>query len=151
MKLSPTLLKRFNTNTARAENGCLLWAGLVTPAGYGLMSIATGVSRGPHHVAWFLAKGAWPKRLRHTCDTPTCCEETHLLEGSQAQNMSDKVERGRQAFGMKHGMAKLPWDSVCEIRRLRAEGVSLKALADRFQTCQSNVSTICLMKTRTLG
>lgn len=106
------------------------------------MSIATGISRGPHHVAWFLATGEWPERLRHTCDNPICCEITHLLAGTQQQNMDDKVARGRQAKGENHGRAKLSDEQRDELRQLRAEGWSLRQLAEKFGLRETGVSYI---------
>ena len=34
-------------------------------------------------------------RLTADCDTPACYEVEHLLDGTHADNASDKVERGR--------------------------------------------------------
>lgn len=76
------------------------------------------------------------------CDNPLCCEVDHLLEGSQKQNMQDKVERGRQAKGEKHGMSKLSNEQRDELRRLRAEGWSLKQLSAKFGLVISGVSYI---------
>lgn len=144
MKISPTLRKRFEANTQRDACGCLIWVGnsRTNGLGYGVMSVATGVSRGAHQVAWFLKHGEWPRRLRHLCDNPLCCEVDHLLEGSQKQNMQDKVERGRQAKGEKHGMSKLSNEQRDELRRLRAEGWSLKQLSAKFGLVISGVSYI---------
>lgn len=36
---------------------------------------------------------------RHTCDNPPCINQDHLIEGTQAQNIADAVERGRIARG----------------------------------------------------
>lgn len=148
MKISPTLKERFDRFTQRQPNGCLLWLRPVSGNPYGMMSIASGVSRGPHHVSWFLATGRWPERLRHMCDTPMCCEFEHLLEGSQQENMADKVARGRQAKGEGHGMTKVSDADVVEMRKLRAAGWKLSELSERFNTCQSNVSIICRGETR---
>lgn len=150
MKISSTLLARFTRHTSWGGD-CLFWTGYVGPNGYGYMSIASGISRGPHHVAWFLRYGVWPERLRHTCDNRLCCNTEHLLEGTQAQNMADKVARGRQALGEGHGMTKVSLVDVLEMRRLRAEGVTLSVLASRFGTCQSNVSAICNRLTRAVA
>jgi hypothetical protein len=150
MKLSSTIVQRFWSRVERQPNGCLLWVG-VTSAGYGMLSVAAGVSRGAHHVAWFLHTGRWPTFLRHTCDTPLCCEFNHLLAGDAATNYHDSAERGRNSFGERHGMSKLTCDEVVEMRRLRHEGALLRELAERFDVTEANVSSICRGKTRRLG
>lgn len=33
--------------------------------------------------------------VRHTCDTPSCIEPSHLLQGTQLDNMRDMWDRGR--------------------------------------------------------
>lgn len=41
--------------------------------------------------------------IRHKCDNPSCININHLLIGTQADNIKDKVERNRQATGSKNG------------------------------------------------
>lgn len=41
--------------------------------------------------------------IRHTCDTPACCNPRHLLCGTHADNVQDKVNKGRQAKGKTNG------------------------------------------------
>lgn len=149
MKISPTLQKRFDKNTVRDGSGCLLWTGKsVTQGGYGVLSIATGVVKGAHVVGFFLRHGRWPEWLRHTCDNPLCCEADHLLEGTQKQNMADKVARGRQAKGERHGMSKLTDAQVLEIRERRKAGEILRTIATDYNISISNVHQIVTNQTR---
>lgn len=37
--------------------------------------------------------------VRHTCDVGLCCNPRHLVPGTQADNMRDRVERGRSRLG----------------------------------------------------
>lgn len=56
------------------------------------------------------------KVLRHACDNPRCINPLHLLLGSHADNVADRVKRGRSAIGSNHGRAKLTENDVLVIR-----------------------------------
>lgn len=79
-----------------------------------------------HRIAWELVNGPVPQGMcvRHTCDTPPCCNPEHLILGSQAENMKDKIGRGRHPVGDQAPNAKLSPEKVRSIRRLREAGLS---------------------------
>src|ERR1039458_1003464 len=52
-----------------------------------------------HRVAFFLTHGHWAQNTRHTCDTPLCCNPAHLIEGTQADNIHDCIQRNRARNG----------------------------------------------------
>jgi DNA-binding transcriptional regulator YiaG len=56
--------------------------------------------------------------IRHKCDNPICCNPAHLELGTHADNMRDKVERGRQKkyISTESPRAKLTAEQVHEIR-----------------------------------
>lgn len=72
--------------------------------------------------------------VRHTCDTPGCAEETHLISGSQSQNILDAYQRKRRTKGWRRGdthpHALMTEDIVCELRRRARAGETTHALAD---------------------
>lgn len=83
-------------STLPTPSGCLLWLGWTTPDGYGrfkhkLKNIMA------HRVAYFLDTGVDPGVLlvRHSCDTPGCCNPRHLIPGTAKDNVRDKIERNR--------------------------------------------------------
>ena len=83
--------------------------------------------------------------VRHTCDTKRCTEHTHLVLGTQADNMQDKVDRSRQAKGSSHGMAELTEEAVRYIKanyKRRHKEFGGRALAARFGVHESTVSDI---------
>ena len=69
---------------------------------------------------------------RHTCDNRWCIRPDHLLIGTQADNIRDMVERGRQSKGVNHWNAKLSLEQVKEAKRLIAKGVSCPVIASGF-------------------
>ena len=117
------------------------------------------------------------KLILHECDNPSCVRPDHLKIGTQADNMDDMARRGRSlrgdrnpsrlhpermargdqhglhahpelaARGERHGRAKLTWDAVREMRRLRGEGWTLAALAERYGVHYSNIKCVCDGKT----
>src|ERR1035437_8293700 len=91
-------------------SGCTLCRLAPNEKGYATISF-NGKHSLAHRVAWELKNGPIEKRLNvlHTCDTPACINTDHLFLGTQADNMRDKVKkgRGRASYGEKHVNAKL--------------------------------------------
>lgn len=89
--------------------GCLIWTGAIRGDGYGEIwhgspAVAAGGPRyvGAHVAAWEVANGELvpPTQLvRHTCDTPLCCDRSHLLLGTHRDNAGDRESRGRGRNG----------------------------------------------------
>jgi len=82
----------------RGPNECWEWQGGRFSSGYGSSSL-NDRTISTHRLAWLITYGDVPPLLRHSCDNPICCNVAHLLPGTQADNIADKVERGRQAKG----------------------------------------------------
>lgn len=53
--------------------------------------------------------------VRHTCDNRLCINPSHLLLGTHADNVRDRVKRNRSACGVNNGRAKLCNNDVLEI------------------------------------
>jgi predicted transcriptional regulator len=112
---------------------------------YGAMAVHGSRMRMAHVVAWELHHGqSLPAGMvvRHTCDNPPCVNPAHLVLDTQAANVADKVAKGRQDAGEKHGLAKLANEDIVEICRLYDTGVSQRRIADQFGISQANVSFI---------
>ena len=79
------------------ETGCLEWTGTPSGNGYAYVRL-NGESQLVHRAVFKLAIGPIPTGMviRHACDTPLCVNPDHLSIGTQAENMADMVERGRQ-------------------------------------------------------
>jgi hypothetical protein len=133
------------------ENGCVLWTGAIDDKGYGRMGVERQ-SRNrvalAHRVAWELANGPIPDGLNvlHRCDVPPCVAIEHLFLGTTADNIADKMAKGRQARGEKAGNAKLTPELVRQIRdRYAAGGISQHKLAKESRT---SVANVCLIVNR---
>lgn len=86
---------------------CLLWTGATSRDGYG-KAWYEGKGVRAHRLAYFAAHGEWASGLTlHTCDTPICCEPTHLYDGTAADNQRDRSERDR------HGRSGRPRTKGC--------------------------------------
>lgn len=119
----PAVARRFWGKVARGEpDECWLWQGgrFRRRGGYGRFCLAKRRRRA-HRVAWELTHGAIPvgQVVRHSCDTPACVNPAHLLLGAQADNVSDRVERGREGNrkGVRNGRAKVTPEVVRDIRQ----------------------------------
>lgn len=77
----------------------------------------------------------------HTCDNPICVNPAHLFLGTHADNMRDKMQKGRHvsSAGEKHGMHKLNEDQV---RLIRKSTGSQRAIAKQFGISQRQVFSI---------
>lgn len=82
---------------------CWIWTGFVGSAGYGFVNI-NRLLRSAHRVSVAIRDGSIPAGLvvRHSCDTRLCVRPEHLLLGTQADNMRDRIERGRTTHGDEH-------------------------------------------------
>lgn len=101
-----------NTGSKAGRHG-LLWDGTYRPSGRPRFVKA-------HRLAWTLAYGdPGDLQVLHRCDNPPCQNPRHLVLGSNADNIRDKVERGRCAPGddrLGRFRRRLTDEQVAEIR-----------------------------------
>lgn len=136
MKTGPKpipLKARLERHTIPEPNsGCWLWAGAVSPNGYGTTRIGGrhGVTRGVHQASWMVHRGSIPAGLFvcHHCDVKVCINPDHLYLGTAAQNTQDATDRGRIKRGEERRNARLSDEIVRTIRRMSAEWASSREI-----------------------
>lgn len=96
----PPAPERLAAGLVERPSGCIEWTGLLHPAGYGRLWV-NGKLTYTHRFAWELVNGPIPAGMliRHlVCDNPPCCNVAHLALGTDADNMADKIAKGRQGI-----------------------------------------------------
>lgn len=81
-----------------------------------------GKSCKAHRVAWELTYGPIPKGklILHRCDNKPCCNPKHLYCGTQADNMTDAMERRLTVHNCGRGKFHLKEGEIWLVRRLKA-------------------------------
>ena len=90
-----------------------------------------------HRISYEIHNGPVPvgRQVLHRCDNKTCTNPTHLYAGTNADNMRDKVARGRQGRSIT-----ITEDQVRYIHE--HPGVGLDALASELGIGRTSVYRI---------
>lgn len=130
------LVGRMFLRSYLAPNGCLIWLG-------GSSRYARiwwkGENKDIHRLVYKMYTGEEPEVVRHTCDNELCWNFLHLKPGTQQDNIDDKVAKGRQAYGEKHGMARLTEEQVLQIR---ASNMMNTELGEQFDVSSQTIGRI---------
>lgn len=134
--------ERFDAKVEKSD-GCWIWTAARTRDGYGSFwsgEYRNGVPGVPimvlaHRWAFEHFVGSVPEGMNvcHSCDVPACVNPSHLFVGTQRDNVSDCISKGRHWKGRR----SLTTAEAVNVRsRYRGEYGDLKRLAAEF-----NVST----------
>lgn len=103
----------------KRKEECWPWLLVEDKDGYGRFFLK-GKNQPAHRVAYFLHYGIQPNELKvcHTCDNPPCCNPHHLFLGTQQENVTDCVIKGRRnyLYGERHQNTKYSDELIAEIR-----------------------------------
>lgn len=142
--LSSKFLNRFWAKVNRTET-CWIWTACKSLTGYGQIGREKSRDRfAAHRVSWVIENGPIADGLLvlHRCDNPSCVRPSHLFLGTDADNVNDMIEKGREAKGFSFPQTKLSNDQILYIRRAYSYGITQVELAQEFGVCQPHISDI---------
>lgn len=127
------------------EGACWLWQGCtLAHFPYGQVT-SNGKTLLVHRVAYEQLVGPIPASMNvlHRCDNGRCWNPAHLFIGTHADNIADKVKKGRQRLVHSHPDVKLQEADVPLAAQLHATGHSWSRLAERFGVSHDLVRVRC--------
>lgn len=132
----------FNRKVLRFDD-CWHWTGFIRPDGYGAMYFKYHYYYA-HIVSYIIANGPYDETLKvlHKCDNRKCVNPDHLFLGTQADNVTDAVLKGRHQHGETNWKAKLTEEIVLDIRAKFAEGVTRYELAEEYNVSHHQICVI---------
>ncbi len=148
--------KRFHEKYEIVEpGGCWVWMGLVDSDGYGRMQTGSRANCNSrmmraHRLSWEIHNGPIPPGkgchgtcVLHRCDNPPCVNPEHLFLGSNADNVADKIAKGRARYlrGAAHSRAKLTDAEVARIRSLNGT-LTHREISKHFGISHGHVSNL---------
>jgi hypothetical protein len=138
--------ERFASKVDKGEaNGCWLWKGGKDKDGYGLFNgRVNGVLEArAHRYSFARYRGPIPSLLNvcHTCDVRACVNPDHLFLGTMAENMDDKMAKGRHRTpeGEKHYRAILTEEDA---RAILADPRTHSRIAADYNVSRNTISSL---------
>jgi hypothetical protein len=139
------------------ENGCWLWTGGVSGAGYGCF-----YSGGPEYTAHRVSLGLKIGRALtrnemacHSCDVKLCINQSHLFLGDSKANTHDAIKKRRLNFqqpgfyenrkdriGADHPGTSLTDTQVIEMWRLRSLGKTIREISEILDAPYGSVQQV---------
>src|SRR6476620_542625 len=107
---------RFESKITKTDS-CWIWGGGIKSKGYGYLYIKRS-SFTAHRVSYSLYVGNCDNLLvLHKCDNPPCVNPDHLFLGTDLDNATDRMNKGRfrSLHGEENGSSKLTELQVREI------------------------------------
>lgn len=105
-----SIVERFWNHVERAgDYECWIWSGAKwCQSGYGKITFGPrgAKKKAAHRLSYELHRGPIPTGavIMHSCDNTMCVNPAHLVAGTQAQNMADKMDKGRWRVNEQEGL-----------------------------------------------
>lgn len=141
MRLS--IAQRFESKVMYEPNtGCWLWTGALNNNSYGRLAI-DNINKLAHRISYQIYKGEIPKDMLvcHHCDIPSCVNPDHLFLGTDLDNATDRMNKGRfrSLHGEENGSSKL---TELQVREILTSSERNKDVAKRLDVSKQMVSQI---------
>lgn len=109
--ITESVSSRFHSKFSKLEDFvCWEWSGARWSTGYGAFYLH-GRQTNAHRISWVIHnQQSIPEKMDilHRCDNPPCVNPNHLFMGTCADNIADKIAKGRDARGLTHGWYTKP-------------------------------------------
>jgi len=142
-------MKRFwDKVDIKSPNKCWEWkaarSGGRSGKDYGVFRISKPNRRQvyAHRFVFYLKNGYEPNVARHSCHNTLCCNPEHIVDGTQADNVADKVEANRQLKGSQTKQSILKEGDIHQIRLKLSSGMKHKDIAIEYGVCRATISQI---------
>jgi hypothetical protein len=142
------VLDRLYDNIVEAWNGCWIWTGPVFKSKRARLTLGKN-----NHVAarlmFVLTRGsASGLCVLHTCDEVLCVNPDHLFLGTNADNSTDMVNKGRSApqHGTLNPRAILTEEIVSVVKQRLRNGEKQNKIAIELGVCKATINNIAVGK-----
>lgn len=137
---------RVEQQTRETERGCLEFTGCKDGCGYGRINNGHGKLVRIHRAVWERDHGEIQAGMvvMHICDNRACIRPSHLLLGTQAQNVADMdlKRRRRSLRGSAHPNSKLSETDIPVIQQKLNEGMTCAAIARQYGVSEGMIRHI---------
>lgn len=139
MQITERQLKKFERKIDITESGCHEWMGAKIWSGYGRVTIDYKQYLA-HRISWMVNFGEIEKGMFvcHTCDNRCCVNPDHLFLGTQAENMQDASQKGRNRTKPRPQLTKEAAESIRE----EYPSKTIFALADEYGVTPVTISHV---------
>lgn len=129
----------------KSKHPCWLWTGHIMKHGYGKIQ-RKNKEYTVHRYSWVFHNGEIPKGMLvcHKCDVRNCVNPKHLFLGTQQENITDMIKKGRKNArkGSKVFCAILHEKDIPVIRKKISSGERLVEIANEYKIDVSGIYKI---------